>query len=113
MQIAKALADANRVRILVFLAQSELCLCQIIEMLGLAPSTVSKHLSILRQAGLVEDNKSGKWVYYSLSRENVNPFNQTALALFRSWLNDDKRVVADRVRLDHVLRMPLEEVCKR
>jgi len=50
MRIAKALSDENRVRTLMFLAEGELCVCQIIEMLCLAPSTVSKHMNILYQA---------------------------------------------------------------
>jgi len=51
------------------LSGGELCACQIIEMLGLAPSTVSKHMSILRQAGLVETRKEGRWIYYRLAEE--------------------------------------------
>lgn len=52
-EIAKALADENRARIMMFLQDRELCVCQIMKMLGLAPSTVSKHLDILYRAGLV------------------------------------------------------------
>ena len=54
MNITKALADANRVRMLLALRGRELCVCQITELFGLAPSTMSKHLSILYQAGLVD-----------------------------------------------------------
>ena len=64
MAIAKALADENRVRLLLALQKQELCVCQLIELIGLAPSTVSKHMSILRQARLVEARKEGRWVYY-------------------------------------------------
>jgi ArsR family transcriptional regulator len=66
LNVAKALADANRLRALMALGAGELCVCQLIEMLGLAPSTVSKHLSILHQAGLVEVRKEGRWMYYRL-----------------------------------------------
>ncbi|MHC4156850.1 MAG: ArsR/SmtB family transcription factor [Planctomycetota bacterium] len=55
--IAKALSDENRVRALMMLSEGELCVCQLIEMLALAPSTVSKHMSILFQAGLVNARK--------------------------------------------------------
>jgi ArsR family transcriptional regulator len=61
IDIAKALSDANRVRALMLLTDGPLCVCQIIEMLGLAASTTSKHMSILRQAGLVEADKQGRW----------------------------------------------------
>ena len=65
MSITKALADENRVRMLLALRDGELCVCQITELFGLAPSTISKHLSILYQAGLVESRKEGRWIYYS------------------------------------------------
>ena len=73
MDITRALSDENRVRTLMFLREGELCVCQIIEMLGLAPSTVSKHLSILKQARLVETRKKGRWIYYRLPEGEVSP----------------------------------------
>lgn len=59
MSVIKALADENRARILLALGGRELCVCQIVELLGLAPSTVSKHMSILKQARLVDGRKQG------------------------------------------------------
>ncbi len=64
--IAKALSDQNRMRALMALRKGELCVCQLIELFGLAASTVSKHMSILRRCGLVKGRKQGKWMYYSL-----------------------------------------------
>ena len=64
MTVIKALADENRVRILWAVQGRELCVCQIVEMLGLAPSTVSKHLSILHQARLLDSRKDGRWMFY-------------------------------------------------
>jgi len=68
MSITKALSDENRVRALFALRQRELCVCQIIEFLNLVPSTVSKHMAILKQAHLVEGQKNGRWIYKPLSR---------------------------------------------
>ena len=62
----RALADENRIRILMALRGRQLCVCQVTAFLDLAPSTTSKHLSILRQARLIESNKQGRWVYYRL-----------------------------------------------
>jgi len=73
MAIAKALADESRTRVLMFLRGGELCVCQIVEMLGLAPSTVSKHMAILHQARLVESRKDGRWTYYRLPKEDAPP----------------------------------------
>ena len=72
LAVAKAVADENRARILLFLREDELCVCQVIEMLGLAPSTVSNHLNILQRAGLVEGRKDGRWMYYRLTRKGVS-----------------------------------------
>ena len=68
MTITKALSDENRVRMLLALDGRELCVCQIIELLGLAPSTVSKHMSILANARLVEGRQEGRWRFYRLAR---------------------------------------------
>lgn len=67
MNITRALSDENRVRILMALRHHEFCVCQITAFLDLSPSTTSKHLSVLRQARLIEGKKDGKWVYYRLA----------------------------------------------
>ncbi len=64
MTVVRALADENRVRILMALRGQEMCVCQVTAFLDLSPSTTSKHLSILRQARLITSRKKGKWVYY-------------------------------------------------
>lgn len=68
--ITKALSDPHRVRALFALRGGELCGCQIIELLQLAPSTVSKHMTILKQAGLVKNRKEERWIYYRLPGQN-------------------------------------------
>ncbi len=66
MAITKALSDPGRVRILLALRRRELCVCQITELFGFAPSTMSKHLSILHHAGLIQSRKTERWVHYRL-----------------------------------------------
>ena len=111
MTVIKALADANRVRILCALLGQELCVCQIIQMLGLAPSTVSKHLSILRQARLLEDRKEGRWMYYR-HPDRPNALVRKVLALLRTSLADDEQMQADRVHVDKILCIEKEELCR-
>ena len=72
MAMTKALADEKRVRVLLALQGGELCVCQITELFGLAASTISKHLSILYQAGLVNSRKDGRWIYYSLAAKGAS-----------------------------------------
>mgnify|MGYP001377373556 FL=1 len=66
LRVTKALSDGQRVRALMLLRGGELCVCRIVEVLALAPSTVSKHLSILSEADLVDVHKEGRWAYYRL-----------------------------------------------
>ena len=110
MNITKALSDKNRVRVLMFLGDGELCVCQIIEMLGLAPSTVSKHLSVLQQAGLIESRKDGRWVYYRLPGNGASPCVVGALNWVRRGLQGDALVVADARSLRKVQKRKKEDV---
>ncbi|MCC7293318.1 MAG: winged helix-turn-helix transcriptional regulator [Phycisphaerales bacterium] len=65
-RIAKALAHPSRLMILDALDRREICVCDLAQLVGADQSTVSKHLAILKQAGLVEDRKDGVMVYYTL-----------------------------------------------
>ncbi|GAK54454.1 transcriptional regulator, ArsR family [Candidatus Moduliflexus flocculans] len=65
-QIVKALAHPTRLFIVEELSKHEYCVCELTEMIGADTSTVSKHLSILKQAGIVKDDKRGTTVYYQL-----------------------------------------------
>ncbi len=67
----KALAHPVRLRILALLQGGELCVCEVAEVLGLAPSTVSEHLTGLRRTGLVRERKVGRWVHVALSDETA------------------------------------------
>lgn len=113
MNITKALADENRVRILLALRQGELCVCQITELFGLAPSTISKHLSILYQAGLVESRKDGRWIYYQLPEKEAPVEVREALDWVEKALAKSAHVLADNKRLKTILRQNPADLCKR
>ena len=65
IRLLRALADETRLRILNLLSRRELCVCQIMEVLGIGQSKVSRHLAHLKNAGLVNDRREGLWMYYS------------------------------------------------
>ena len=111
LSVAKALSDQNRVRVLMFLRDGELCLCQVVEMLGLAPSTVSKHMAILRQADLVESRKEGRWHYYRLPGKSASRSVRLAIKWLQNVLTQDPTIAADARRLKAVLKMDKEELC--
>jgi ArsR family transcriptional regulator, arsenate/arsenite/antimonite-responsive transcriptional repressor len=72
-ELFRALADPARVRVLNILATSEepVCVCNLIEPLGLSQPTVSHHLKKLVDAGLLDREQRGKWAYFSLKRDAV------------------------------------------
>ncbi|HUT28991.1 MAG TPA: metalloregulator ArsR/SmtB family transcription factor [Sedimentisphaerales bacterium] len=110
INIAKALADENRVRALMMLCEGELCVCQLIEMLALAPSTVSKHMSILFQAGLLNARKQGRWMYYRLADDPPTQALQ-AIRWVRNSLAEDKQIVADARQVKRVWKMDKDKLC--
>ena len=112
LNIAKAISDENRVRTLMMLADGELCVCQIIELLGLAPSTVSKHMWILRQANLVQCRKDGRWMYYSLAGKNASESARKAIGWLLSNLKNDPKIIGDRKSLKRLLKTDKEKLCK-
>ena len=112
VDIARALSDPGRVRILCALREAELCVCQIVELLGLATSTVSKHMSILRQARLVASRKDGRWVYYRRADDRTSAAAAAATAWCDAALATDATLHEDAARLATILRTPLEQLCR-
>ena len=112
LYVTKALADGSRLRILMALTDGELCVCQIVELLQLAPSTVSKHMSILRQARLVEGRKDGRWMYYRLAERDAPKAARAAVAWVRRSLAQSPQMVQDKKKLARILAMDPEELCK-
>ena len=113
MNLSKALADANRVHMVLVLRRRELCACQLTELFGLAPSTMSKHLSILYQAQLVNVRKEGRWVYYSLPGKEASASIRAALAWVDLSLADNEQAAADSKRLKQVLKIDPTELCRK
>lgn len=70
----KSLSDETRLRILNLLYEKELCVCDITETLQITQTKASRHLSYLKNAGLVTDRKNAQWVYYSVIHKNENKF---------------------------------------
>jgi len=113
MTITKALADANRVRVLLALRAGELCVCQITELLGLATSTISKHLSILTQAGLILSRKTERWVYYRLPDADAPVVVREALDWVNKSLRQDEVARNDAATLKKILKIDPVELCRR
>jgi len=111
MTITKALADENRARTIMFLRHGELCLCQIMDMLELAPSTVSKHMAVLQHAGLVEARKDGRWRYYRLPGKGAPALSKTAVAWVLRSLAEEQQTAEDDKRQKAVGKKDVNGLC--
>ncbi|OGB66967.1 MAG: transcriptional regulator [Caldithrix sp. RBG_13_44_9] len=110
VNIFKALSDSNRLRILKMLENRPLCVCEITAVLKLAPSTISKHLSILRQANLILDEKDGKWVNYRINKDKYQTYTPEILRLLQNWLPSDDTITRDKRLVEKVDR---HQLCSR
>ena len=107
-KILKALGDRSRLRIINMLGEKSLCVCEITEVLKLSQSTVSGHLRLLKDAGLVEDEKDGLWVEYRLCRDEQ--FNSGILDLVLEALKSDREMEEER---ETALQANREVICKK
>ena len=113
LRTTKAMADENRIRILGVLKGRELCVCQLIELLDLAPSTVSKHLSILKNARLIGSRKQGRWMYYRLAGKAAPKEITSALEWITISISESTRIIQDGQRMEEILRIDPEILCSR
>ncbi len=96
VRVMKALSDPGRVTILKLLGARELCACEIISALKLAQPTISRHMKVLADAGLVTGRKVGSWVHYRVAQEAASPYARTMLAQLSGWLENDPALLALR-----------------
>lgn len=99
----KALAHQTRLQILSLLLEGEVCVCNIMAILKLPQSTASRHLAILKNAGLVEDRRDGTWVHYSLAK-GCNSMTDQLLNMLGEHLPQTKEGARDRQRLSDALQ---------
>ncbi len=92
IKVMKALSDPNRVKIVKLLQHKMMCVCELQGALGISQPTVSKHLKILEEAGLVGYKKDGLWVNYYLADGRDNPYAASLLGNLRHWLNDEPAI---------------------
>ena len=110
IKVMKALSDPSRVKIVNMLQYRVMCVCEIQAALELAQPTVSKHLKVLEDAGLVGHEKEGLWVNYHLTDGSNSPYAASLLGNLKHWLGDDLEIVHLVEMLPSIKR---EEVCKK
>ena len=110
VKVMKALSDPNRVKIIKMLQHKTMCVCEMREALQVAQPTVSKHLKLLEDAGLVTFLKDGTWVNYQLTDGGNSPYVASLLGNLRHWMEDDPQI-ADLVEKLPTIRR--EDICKK
>ena len=106
----KGFADPTRIRILSVLAAGELCVCDIVELLGLPQPTVSRHLAYLRRSGLVEATREWKFAHYRLA-EPANAVHRNLVACVRSCFTGVPALDEERARAAARVRAPAADPC--
>jgi DNA-binding transcriptional ArsR family regulator len=112
-RVLKSVSDPTRVRILKLLEGGEMCVCQVIAVLEFNQSTISKHLFLLKTAGLVKERREGKWVHYSLDGADGSLYARKMLRILKEWLNDDPVIGKDRAREAVAREVGPMEICER
>lgn len=110
VDLLKILAHPARLRILALLRDGDLCVCQINAVIGLAPSTVSEHLTELRRAGLLAERKDGRWVHYRL--EPRKPLLEIVEVLWKH-LDKIKLVHSDQKKASSLRGIPMSAICSQ
>ena len=108
IKVMKALSDPNRVKIVKMLQHKLMCVCEMREALQLSQPSVSKHLKILEDAGLVDFKKDGLWVNYNLTDGSKSPYVSTLMGNLRHWLEEESEVSEIIKRLPGIRR---EQIC--
>jgi len=108
IKVTKALSDPNRVKIVKMLQHKMMCVCELTAALTLAQPTVSKHLKILEDAGLVNFRKDEKWVNYYLADGKQSPYAASLLGNLKHWLVDDPEIGDLIKKLPEINR---EDIC--
>jgi len=109
--IFKALSDDTRLRVIKLLQERELCVCELMQVLAMSQPRISRHMSVLKNAGLVEDRREGKWVYYSLRNEAQGKETKIILDAMVVVANGDAVVKADQKKLQKAVRVGELKTC--
>ncbi len=98
IRLWKAFSDPIRIKLVNLLLDGEVCVCKLHESLGLPQSTVSRHLAVLRNAGVVQGRRQGTWMHYSLC-EPASELHRGLLENFRTNLASNEEFKKDRETL--------------
>lgn len=97
IKVLKALSDESRLRMLMLIEQQELCVCEVMEILGMGQSRVSRHLNILNDAGLAKSRRQGTWMFYKSAGKETTLYHFDIVKALTDWMRD-KDIIKDDLR---------------
>ena len=113
VKILKALADTTRLRIMLLLARRELCVCELMYVLDMEQSRVSHHMRILRDAGIAEDVREGRWIIYKVPAAGRGVLDGLLGGELKGRIEKTPEAARDAARLEACLREDLRgRVCE-
>lgn len=110
VKVLKAVADKNRLCIFKMLQHKKMCVCELSAALGISAPSVSRHLSLMKDAGLITDERDGMWTNYMLCREKLNTYAPVIQAQLKDWINDDDGI---KNMLKKTETLKREELCAK
>jgi ArsR family transcriptional regulator len=110
VKVLKAVSDKNRLRIFKMLQHKKMCVCELSAALGISAPSVSRHLSLMKDAGLIEDERDGIWTNYTLCRAKLNRYAPVLAAHLKAWINDDEGI---KKMLKKTGTLKREELCAK
>lgn len=110
--VFKALSDPTRIRILLLLGAHDLCVCEIMYVLGMEQSRISHQMRILRNAGLAEDRRQGRWIVYRIPEKAKPLLEELFAGALRVRIEEAPEAAADARKLKDCLRENVRQVCK-
>ena len=103
--IFKALSDDTRLRVIKLLEERELCVCELMQVLKMSQPRISRHMGVLKNAGLVDDRREGKWVHYSLKKEARRKEVKVLIGVMSVMANDEAVIKTDKKNLKKTKRL--------
>ncbi len=108
-KIAKALSDISRLKMLKLMEDKELCVCEIQSAFDFSQPTISKHLKVLEEAGLIVSRKKGAWVFYSINKNSSSEYVNTMLGNIKNWFNKDKELLNSKKKIKFTCKINLND----
>ena len=103
LQALKILSDEVRLKIISLLAENELCVCELMEALRMSQSRISNHLRILRNTGIIEAKREGKWIFYSLARGTMDKVLWEIVQAIVNKIDEEEYLTREKILIEQLI----------